>query len=543
MHSQNSPDSPKANENLTSKSRKNLINYKEMSNTELVSSINSDLYRKAKNKLEAMNSKDKNNLETSISWFFLPDNLKKLAREKIQEKMKIIDIISLILGLIGILTNIIASSIYISFKKIITGTTIEVLVIGEETSTVRFLRWITSISTLLLIFFIIYHYKTRLQFQIFKQKYEINSTIFSTKLIFLLVAEIIICAVHTPPYCDNVTVPIRTSGESTYTVQVDLDLILSMMIPLRVYLLFRYYSFYSPWADDKAEKVCHDCNTMGGISFAIKAEIKERPYFVVGVLMILSIVIFGYGLRNVEVAFIQNVEVELFQDWTFIWNGFWCIIITILTVGYGDYYPATHLGRTISVVACLWGTFLISLMVVSLTVSVEFTPQEEKAYEDLKNHDSNFQLKKKGMKLIILGQQLSMYKRLIDRNPEQKEGENNVKETKDPKALMEYNKLIAEIKITLDEFRNIRKKIISKEHEVSADTILHKLNKNINDQMEQMIQVSNFYVSSLIDYIKLAKDVQVQITECSNRLEELTRGLYNCIEDTNNYSDDKIKIN
>lgn len=52
----------------------------------------------------------------------------------------------------------------------------------------------------------------------------------------------------------------------------------------------------------------------------------------------------------------------------------WCIIITMTTVGFGDFYPSTHLGRFIGVLACFWGTFLVSLMVVSLTISSEFTP-------------------------------------------------------------------------------------------------------------------------------------------------------------------------
>ena len=60
--------------------------------------------------------------------------------------------------------------------------------------------------------------------------------------------------------------------------------------------------------------------------FVIKAELKERPYIC-------------------------------------IWNGFWCIVVTVLTVGYG----------VIAIIACLWGTFLISVIVISLTNSIEFT--------------------------------------------------------------------------------------------------------------------------------------------------------------------------
>ena len=70
------------------------------------------------------------------------------------------------------------------------------------------------------------------------------------------------------------------------------------------------------------------------------------------------------------------------QDWIYLWNSMWCTIVTMGTVGFGDFVPRTHLGRCIAVLACIWGNFLISLMIVSLTVSCEFTvPAHRKAYD------------------------------------------------------------------------------------------------------------------------------------------------------------------
>lgn len=53
-------------------------------------------------------------------------------------------------------------------------------------------------------------------------------------------------------------------------------------------------------------------------------------------------------------------------DFSLSTNSFWLIIITMTTVGYGDGYPSTHLGRFIASMACLLGMFLISLIVVAL---------------------------------------------------------------------------------------------------------------------------------------------------------------------------------
>jgi hypothetical protein len=90
----------------------------------------------------------------------------------------------------------------------------------------------------------------------------------------------------------------------------------------------------------------------------------------VGTAAVLSIFVFGVALRTAE----RPYTFESKQDWDYVWNGMWCMIITMTTVGYGDYYPTTHTGRFIGVLGCFWGTFLISLMVVSLTFSAELIP-------------------------------------------------------------------------------------------------------------------------------------------------------------------------
>lgn len=79
----------------------------------------------------------------------------------------------------------------------------------------------------------------------------------------------------------------------------------------------------------------------------------------------------------------------------------WCVIITMTTVGYGDFVAKTYLGRIISIMACIWGNFLISLMVISLTVSSEFTvPAHRKAYDTIVRRQEELKHRKLAVKVI-----------------------------------------------------------------------------------------------------------------------------------------------
>lgn len=60
-------------------------------------------------------------------------------------------------------------------------------------------------------------------------------------------------------------------------------------------------------------------------------------------------------------------------------NALWLTIITMTTVGYGDYYPRTTFGRVIDVLLVVWGTFIVSLMVVVLTNTLNMDQSEKRA--------------------------------------------------------------------------------------------------------------------------------------------------------------------
>ncbi len=76
----------------------------------------------------------------------------------------------------------------------------------------------------------------------------------------------------------------------------------------------------------------------------------------------------------------------------------WNVIVTLATVGYGDYFLKTALGRLVGLITAFWGTFIVSYFVVTVTNILTLAAPELKSYvllqrlhykEELKVHAVN----------------------------------------------------------------------------------------------------------------------------------------------------------
>jgi Ion channel len=96
----------------------------------------------------------------------------------------------------------------------------------------------------------------------------------------------------------------------------------------------------------------------------------------------------GISIKFVYRAFYEDLEYPnippgspRYQNFRYVWNSFWLIVVTMSTVGFGDFYPVTHFGRFVIVLACFWGMFIVSQFVYTLEVTSEFSVQEFRVFE------------------------------------------------------------------------------------------------------------------------------------------------------------------
>ena len=84
-------------------------------------------------------------------------------------------------------------------------------------------------------------------------------------------------------------------------------------------------------------------------------------------------------MRIVERPFKSDID---HMDEPF-FNNVYFIIATITTVGYGDFYPITSLGRALFIITAFYGGFIISLLIVSVEGIFSLNTQQESAYRKL----------------------------------------------------------------------------------------------------------------------------------------------------------------
>jgi hypothetical protein len=54
-------------------------------------------------------------------------------------------------------------------------------------------------------------------------------------------------------------------------------------------------------------------------------------------------------------------------------TALWVVIVTASTVGYGDFYPVTHIGRVVGFLMAILGNFFIGLIIVAAYSSLTYS--------------------------------------------------------------------------------------------------------------------------------------------------------------------------
>ena len=265
---------------------------------------------------------------------------------------------------------------FLSFISICSGVIQYELETGEKDSRSFLLaEWISFITTLGLLTTFYYDYRIdceksyyweKLPIELWKKSWPKLSGLFFHCLIFVF---------HPNPIFHKVNISIRNIKFDVST-KIPLNAIMTSLMLFRLWFFFKILIVRSDYSSARTARVCSMNNFNVNFSFCIKGLMINGPFQVYGTLMILSIFFCSYTLRIFERGLDEASGIN-FGNYI---NSVWCIIITMTTVGFGDLYPSSGIGRTIGILSCFIGVFLISMLVVTITNTLTLAPHEENIY-------------------------------------------------------------------------------------------------------------------------------------------------------------------
>ena len=165
----------------------------------------------------------------------------------------------------------------------------------------------------------------------------------------------------------------------SFDYKIPLNSIFISISIFRVWFIFKLYLVSSISYSQRSFRIAKINNVKLGLKFPFKANMADSSLQINVYLFIICLLIFSYDLRIYERYFDELNENNLGNYL----NDIWCIFITMTTVGYGDISPKSFFGRLISVVTCLFGVFLVGLVVVSVTSYFNLEGIESNVYKIL----------------------------------------------------------------------------------------------------------------------------------------------------------------
>ena len=466
----------------------------------------------------------------TITWYILADNIKDKIRDFIEKKVKSLDITIIILAFLGVVTNSIQMNLYLKYTITKKDNRYSIDIVGKSSNLIEAFRFITSISTLIVIILVFFHYRIKKNFLIFKYEIPINSSMLSQNLTIPMIIEIIFLIVHTPPFFNDMVINYRYKDVNIEEdIPIYIDLFISAFILTRIYLLFKFYVNYSKWGGVFASMVCSECNAKGGFHFTYKAGIKERSFTFVIIIMGFTILIFGYALRNSEIIFVRYVPEKYFQDWTSIINGFWFMTTNILLLGYGDFYPTTLLGRIITFCTCIWGIILEGILIKAIINHLKMDNKEEASYNEVEQYLESVNYKKTALKLIY--QVYSTHKVLENIKLENNMKKGELKDELFKLRKLKFNRVIWKLKKALRAFSLMRKNKEKNEREISVQNLMTKINLEINDNTNYLLRNIQTQINALQENINQVQENQNKIQLFTGILEAMHNNLNNKVKE------------
>ena len=323
--------------------------------------------------------------------------------------------------------------------------------------TIRSLILILSIPNLIFIY-------RRFNINIDIRKYNLKlreSNLWSSGYYKVFFVEILLNIIQPFPY---VEFTFKYSQGKIFKVKLSFSHICTILMVIRIYLTIKLLNYYTIWTNARSKRIGKLQGIEVDSNFAIKVILKQTPVTFIIIICFFFILIFSFLLRGFE-----YFDIDIESDFHTLWNTIWLNFITMSTVGYGDYAPKTIFGKLFSIITCLMGNFLLSMLVAVLSIHVYFNNDELKAYRKLIEKEIIYNEMPLEIKEVfnIICEMFSEYMYM-------KKDDDNEENESDVKSL---EKLLLRFKLKK---LNEKKRIVLQEEGDSTEKLLEKFDRHLD---------------------------------------------------------------
>lgn len=256
---------------------------------------------------------------------------------------------------------------------------------------------VVFVCTILLIALTVIRYSMQITFNKIRKVVSKKETIWSTGQYKYMLAEMLVVSLHPSPFLVGIRVDVMNNFYSK-DIYYHLNEFLHILILLRIIIVARVILVSTMWNSNRSIRVCNMYGTRASYLFAFRCLMKTQSFALLFTLMGLCLLLFGYALMICE-APLSRLSDSSF-DLSSLVNAIWCTMLTITSVGYGDFYPRSGLGRIVVFLSSVSGISIISMMVVTITNTLSLSSLEERALTVLTKLTMKESLKKSAARIL-----------------------------------------------------------------------------------------------------------------------------------------------
>ncbi|KAM9831452.1 small conductance calcium-activated potassium channel protein 1b [Neosynchiropus ocellatus] len=235
------------------------------------------------------------------------------------------------------------------------------------------LKGLISLSTVVLLGLILMYHAREIQLFMVDNGADDWRIALTCERVFFVVLELFVCSIHPIPgrYVFSWTTRLAFSY-TTSVADADVDIILSVPMFLRLYLIGRVMLLHSKLFTDASSR---SIGALNKISFDTRFVMKTLMTICPGtVLLVFSVTCWIIAAWTVRVCERYHDTQEVTS--TFL-GAMWLISITFLSIGYGDMVPHTYCGKGVCLLTGIMGAGCTALVVAVVARKSELTRAEK----------------------------------------------------------------------------------------------------------------------------------------------------------------------